>query len=102
MASDVREYLRAAQAAEVRGEKARAAELLRTAADEYQKAGNDARAQQMLRHAQRLEGSPPEVVHFAPRQVRSPQAVPDPASDGGHQSPSGPQPRAPAAAPEVA
>jgi len=102
MASDVREYLRAAQAAEVRGEKARAAELLRSAADEYQKAGNDARAQQMLRHVQRLEGSAPEVVHFAPRHGRSPQAIPGPASDGGHQSARGRERRSRAADPEFA
>ncbi len=83
MASDVREYLRAAQAAEIRGEKARAAELLRTAAGEYQKAGNDARAQQMLRHAQRLEGSPSEVAHLAPQTARPLEWNREPSSAAG-------------------
>lgn len=58
MASDVREYLRAAQAAEIQGDNARAAELLRTAATAYQQAGNSPRAEQMLRHAQRLDARP--------------------------------------------
>src|SRR5215472_574247 len=58
MASDVREYLRAAQAAEIRGDTVRAIELLRTAAAAYQRAGNHPRAEQMLRHAQRLEARP--------------------------------------------
>ena len=58
MESDVREYLRAAQAAEIRGDTVRAIELLRTAAAAYQRAGNHPRAEQMLRHAQRLEARP--------------------------------------------
>lgn len=58
MASDVREYLRAAQAAEIRGNTVRAIELLRAAAAAYQRAGNHPRAEQMLRHAQRLEARP--------------------------------------------
>jgi hypothetical protein len=58
MASDVREYLRAAQSAEIRGDTARAVELLKTAADAYQKAGNEARALQMLRQVERLERKP--------------------------------------------
>jgi hypothetical protein len=60
MASDVREYLRAAQAAEIRGDKASAAEILKAAADAFQQAGNDPRAQQMLRHVARLKGNPAE------------------------------------------
>jgi hypothetical protein len=65
MASDVREYLRAAQAAEIRGDTGRAMELLRSAAAAYQRAGNHPRAEQMLRHAQRLEAHP----SAAPRAV---------------------------------
>jgi hypothetical protein len=80
MASDVREYLRAAQAAEIRGDKARAAEILRTVAGEYQKAGNDPRAQQMLRHAERLEGSPSQVPLPAPQLERAPEPSPEPRS----------------------
>ncbi len=74
MASDVREYLRAAQAAEIRGDKARAVQLLRTAADEYQRAGNDPRAQQMLRHVERLQASGLEQG-AALRQPERPQLV---------------------------
>jgi len=58
MASDVREYLRAAQAAEIRGDTVQAIELLRTAASAYQQAGNHPRAEQMLRHVRRLETRP--------------------------------------------
>src|SRR5258708_22838469 len=65
MASDVREYLRAAQAAEIRGDKASAAEILKAAADAFQKAGNDPRAQQMLRHVARLKGNPAEGLAAA-------------------------------------
>jgi hypothetical protein len=104
MASDVREYLRAAQAAEIRGEKARAVELLKTAADEYQKAGNDARAQQMLRHAQRLEGSPPEVLHLAPKRGRFAQGSADSSGERGQlqESGEGRERRSRAADPEFA
>jgi len=63
MASDVREYLRAAQAAEIRGDTVRAIELLRSAAAAYQQAGNQPRAEQMLRHAQRLEARPLKAPH---------------------------------------
>src|SRR5262249_33464867 len=61
MASDVREYLRAAQAAEIRGDTVQAIELLRTAASAYQQAGNHPRAEQMLRHVRRLEARPAPV-----------------------------------------
>src|SRR5260370_8303277 len=71
MASDVREYLRAAQAAEIRGDKASAAEILKAAADAFLKAGNDPRAQQMLRHVARLKGDP------APGEAPRPETAPD-------------------------
>src|SRR5712664_330823 len=66
MASDVREYLRAAQAAEIRGDTASAAEILKAAADAFLKAGNDPRAQQMLRHVARLKGDPAPVEAAQP------------------------------------
>ncbi len=71
MASDVREYLRAAQAAEIRGDKASAAEILKAAADAFLKAGNDPRAQQMLRHVARLKGDP------APSEAPPPETASD-------------------------
>src|SRR5262249_24565228 len=58
MASDVREYLRAAQAAEIQGDTVRAIELLRTAAAAYQRAGNHPRAEQMWRPPQGLDARP--------------------------------------------
>jgi hypothetical protein len=59
---DIREFIRAAQAAEVGGDKRRAIELLRKAASLYQREGKSSRALQMLRHAQRLGGDPTGVV----------------------------------------
>jgi len=55
MAENVREVIRAAQAAELAGDKARAIELLRRAAELYLRAGGHVRALQMLRHALRLD-----------------------------------------------
>jgi hypothetical protein len=55
MAENVREVIRAAQAAELAGDKARAVELLRRAAALYLRAGGHVRALQLLRHALRLE-----------------------------------------------
>lgn len=57
MADAVRELLRAAQAAEIRGDKALAIELLRKAASQYRSSGNESRAMQMQRHADRLEAA---------------------------------------------
>lgn len=71
MASDVREALRAAQAAEIRGDKASAAEILKAAADAFLRAGNDPRAQQMLRHVARLTGDP------APSEALAPETAPE-------------------------
>ncbi len=56
MPDDVREYLRAAQQAEVRGDKPRAVELLEKAARLYTADGNPTRALSLLRHARRLDG----------------------------------------------
>src|SRR5262249_5557466 len=56
---DAREYIREAQTAEIQGDKAQAIELLRKAADLYQREGKSMRAAQMLRHAQRLGGDEP-------------------------------------------
>ena len=61
MADEVREYVRAAQAAEIKGDKAQAVELLRKAATLYRNQGNAPRALQMLRHARRLDGDSEEL-----------------------------------------
>jgi hypothetical protein len=81
MPSDVREYLRAAQAAEIRGDKARAIDFLHKAADLYENAGNRPRAQQMLRQIDRLQAAPSTVVQ-ADGGARAARAVPS----GGIQS----------------
>lgn len=61
MSDEAREYLRAAQAAEIRGDKVQAVELLRKAAALYRGRGNPARALQMLRQARRLDINAAEV-----------------------------------------
>lgn len=57
MLDEPREYLRAAQAAEVRGDRAQAADLLFKAAHLYRANGKDARALALLRHAQKMDPS---------------------------------------------
>lgn len=67
MASLIRELLADAQAAEVKGDLARAATLLRRVAELYRDAKNPTRALKMLRHARRLEGKgDDEAAHDAP------------------------------------
>ncbi len=56
MPDDIREYIRGAQAAEIRGDKPKAVQLLKKAAQLYEDAGNQERALQMIRHVKRLEG----------------------------------------------
>lgn len=62
MADEVREYVRAAQEAEVRGDVGQAIEHLRKAATLYRTRGNTARALQMLRHARRLDGTRQDII----------------------------------------
>jgi hypothetical protein len=62
MGDDAREYIRAAQAAEISGDKARAVENLRKAATLFRGQGNATRALQMLRHARRLDGESQELA----------------------------------------
>ncbi len=57
MAENVRDVIRAAQAAELGGDKPRAIELLRRAATMYRRAGSFTRAEQLLRYALRLDSS---------------------------------------------
>ncbi|HEX8820302.1 MAG TPA: ClpX C4-type zinc finger protein [Archangium sp.] len=61
MAENVRDVLRAAQAAELGGDKARAIELLRRAAELYRRAGGLSRAEQLLRYALKLDPSRADV-----------------------------------------
>ncbi|MBX7114572.1 MAG: ClpX C4-type zinc finger protein [Myxococcaceae bacterium] len=55
MGDNVRELLAQAQAAEVRGDRAKAVSLLNKAADIYEQGDNLARAEKMRRHVARLE-----------------------------------------------
>ncbi len=87
MGNEAREYLRAAQEAELRGDKAQAISLLRKAALVYKGSGSGARALQMLRHAQRLGDTSEEVV----REMKTLEWAPENAiaraigaSDDGH------------------
>lgn len=62
MASEIREYLAAAQQAELSGDKPRAIELLMKCATLYRNAGNMTRALQMLRQARRLDGTRDDIA----------------------------------------
>ncbi|WP_237078540.1 ClpX C4-type zinc finger protein [Myxococcus xanthus] len=62
MAENPRELIRAAQSAETQGDVARAVECLQNAAELYLQAGNPSRALQLLRHAQRLDGSRADIA----------------------------------------
>jgi hypothetical protein len=57
MADEAREYIRAAQQAELRGDKPQAVDLLVKAAALYRQRGQTARALQMLRYASRLDAT---------------------------------------------
>jgi len=60
--SNPRDHIRAAQAAELRGDRTSAIVELRRAAALYRRAGNSARALQLLRHAQTLDPSREDVA----------------------------------------
>lgn len=86
MADNVREVIRAAQAAELGGDKPRAIELLRRAADMCRRSGNLPRAEQLLRYALRLDPSrkdlEEELVRLSSAEppALSP-AIPEPSAD---------------------
>lgn len=61
MADNPRELIRAAQTAELQGDRARAAECLEQAAALYQKSGHTSRASQLLRQARQLKARAPDV-----------------------------------------
>ncbi|MFL5358708.1 ClpX C4-type zinc finger protein [Archangium sp.] len=85
MGDNVREVIRAAQAAELGGDKPRALELLRRAADLCRRSGNLPRAEQLLRYALRLDPSrkdlEEELVRLTSAQQAEPPAVSEPPSD---------------------
>lgn len=62
MADEIREYIRAAQAAEVKGDKAQAVELFMKAAALYRTEGKFSRALQMLRNASRLDQARTDIA----------------------------------------
>lgn len=62
MADEIREQLRAAQAAEIRGDKAQAIDLLLEAAARCRGAGRPARALQLMRYVLRLDASRADVA----------------------------------------
>ncbi|WP_375759083.1 ClpX C4-type zinc finger protein [Corallococcus exercitus] len=61
MADNPRELIRAAQTAELQGDRARAAECLEQAAALYQRSGHTSRASQLLRQARQLKARAPDV-----------------------------------------
>ncbi|MGE6758736.1 ClpX C4-type zinc finger protein [Corallococcus interemptor] len=61
MADNPRELIRAAQTAELQGDRAKAAEYLEQAAALYQKSGHASRASQLLRQARQLKSRAPDV-----------------------------------------
>lgn len=62
MADEIREYIRAAQAAELKGDKAQAVELFMKAASLYRTEGRFSRALQMLRNASRLDQARTDIA----------------------------------------
>lgn len=73
MSDDARQYVRAAQEAELRGDVPHAVELLMKAAALYRTNGQTSRALQMLRHANRLDGSRTDLAE----EVRRLEWLPD-------------------------
>ncbi|NNC05124.1 hypothetical protein HJC10_19995 [Corallococcus exiguus] len=61
MADNPRELIRAAQTAELQGDRARASECLEQAAALYQKSGHTSRASQLLRQARQMKARAPDV-----------------------------------------
>ncbi len=78
MSDEIRQYIRAAQEAEVRGEKQQAAELLCRAARDYRAQGRYGRALSMLRHALRLDPSRGDVAE----EIRRLEWLPDASLQG--------------------
>jgi hypothetical protein len=75
MPESVRDCIRSAQEAELRGDKTAAVELLLKAASLYEDSGHIERAMQMLRNAQRLEPGRTDVVEQIAR-LESHEATP--------------------------
>ncbi|MDY7228194.1 ClpX C4-type zinc finger protein [Hyalangium rubrum] len=73
-----RDHIRAAQAAELRGDKASAIAELRQAAELYRSSGNPARALHLLRHAKGLDPSSEELSE----EIRQAEEAPETSEDG--------------------
>ncbi|HYO52135.1 ClpX C4-type zinc finger protein [Archangium sp.] len=91
MAENVRDVIRAAQAAELGGDKPRAIELLRRAAELCRRAGNGARAEQLLRYALRLDPSredlEAEIVRLEAMTRASEESLPAPSAPASDEEP---------------
>ncbi|EPX62007.1 tetratricopeptide repeat/ClpX C4-type zinc finger protein [Cystobacter fuscus DSM 2262] len=77
MAENVRDVIRAAQAAELGGDKRRAIELFQRAAELCRRGGNRARAEQLLRYALRLDPSRTDLEE-ALRRLEAGESEPSP------------------------
>jgi hypothetical protein len=86
MAENVRDVIRAAQAAELGGDKPRAIELLRRAAALYRRSGSGDRAAQLLRYALKLDPSRSELEEEI-RQLESGARVEEGVSSPSESSP---------------
>jgi hypothetical protein len=84
MADDAREYVRAAQAAELRKDTFTAVEMLIKAAAVYRSTGRPSRALGMLRHALRLDGSRVDVQTQIERLEWFPEQPAGELEQGGH------------------
>lgn len=84
MSENPRDLIRAAQSAELQGDVKRAVDCLKRAAELYQKAGNAARALQLLRHARKLDGSRVDIAEEVNRLEWMPETLlarPEPGDD---------------------
>lgn len=73
MADEAKEYVKAAQQAELQGDKPKAAELLMKAAVIYREGGNSSRALRMLRAARALDGTRKDLIE----ELRRAEWIPD-------------------------
>ncbi|MFY0523382.1 ClpX C4-type zinc finger protein [Archangium gephyra] len=87
MADNIRDVIRAAQAAEAGGDKPRAIELLRLAAALCRRSGNKPRAEQLLRYALRLDPSRKELEEELSQLEREEPAPPPPPPESGDDEP---------------
>lgn len=80
MAENPRDYIRAAQAAELSGDRSNAADLLHRAAAVYARSGSLSRALQLLRRARKLDGKREDIADAMQRLEREADEAPEQAS----------------------